>query len=53
MSIGIQHDPERESARLRWARLALGDDTVQLRRASVDAGHRSYWRAQGPARTAS
>ena len=37
----------REAERLAWARHALGDDTAQLQRASVDAGHRSYWRSSG------
>ena len=37
----------REAERLAWARHALGDDTAQLQRASVDAGHRSYWRSTG------
>lgn len=48
-------DPATElhaSQRLAWARGALGDATAELQRASVDAGHRSYWRSsgQGPAR---
>lgn len=40
------------SARLAWTQRALGDATAVLQRASVDAGHRSYWRSvgQGPAR---
>lgn len=36
---------ERETARLAWARVATGDAALQLQRASVDAGFRSYWRA--------
>ncbi len=36
----------REAARLAWARNATGEKQLQLQRASVDAGHRSYWRAQ-------
>ncbi len=36
---------DREAARLAWARAATGDATLQLQRASVDAGFRSYWRA--------
>ncbi|MDR1074732.1 MAG: phosphotransferase [Xanthomonadaceae bacterium] len=38
---------DRHDERLRWARLALKDDSAQLRRASEDAGFRSYWRSQG------
>ncbi len=40
------------SQRLAWARQALADERAQLQRASVDAGHRSYWRSagSGPAR---
>jgi aminoglycoside/choline kinase family phosphotransferase len=37
---------ERDAARLAWARAATGDAGLQLQRASVDAGFRSYWRAQ-------
>lgn len=37
---------EREAARLAWARTATGEKELALQRASVDAGHRSYWRAQ-------
>lgn len=37
----------RDADRLAWARHALGDDTATLLRASVDAGHRSYWRSSG------
>lgn len=37
-------DIARETARLSWARAATGDATFQLRRASTDAGFRSYWR---------
>ncbi len=35
------------SQRLAWARQALVDQHAQLQRASVDAGHRSYWRSAG------
>ncbi|GAB3377714.1 aminoglycoside phosphotransferase family protein [Lysobacter fragariae] len=34
----------RETARLAWARAATGDATLELHRASMDAGFRSYWR---------
>ena len=34
----------RDRQRLDWARAALGDGDVQLDRASMDAGFRSYWR---------
>ena len=37
---------EREAARLAWARAATDVPELELVRASVDAGHRSYWRAQ-------
>lgn len=37
---------DRETSRLAWARTATGDAELQLQRASVDAGFRSYWRAQ-------
>lgn len=37
---------DRETARLDWARNATGEAALQLQRASVDAGFRSYWRAQ-------
>ena len=47
MSLNPEQLQERESARLQWARQALGDDEAMLRRASVDAGHRSYWRSSG------
>ena len=35
------------SQRLAWARQALADEDAHLQRASVDAGHRSYWRSAG------
>ena len=34
----------RETARLAWARAASGDAALELHRASMDAGFRSYWR---------
>lgn len=37
----------RAEARLAFARTALGDASVTLERASVDAGFRSYWRSSG------
>ncbi|MFC6839052.1 aminoglycoside phosphotransferase family protein [Xanthomonas theicola] len=37
----------RAERRLRWARSALGDAQATLRRASIDAGWRSYWRSHG------
>ncbi len=37
----------RATARLAWARDALGDAGATLVRASTDAGFRSYWRTQG------
>ncbi len=47
MTPHLQHDDDRVVARLSWARKALDDDHAILRRASVDAGHRSYWRSGG------
>ncbi len=38
---------DRTTIRLAWAREALGDAHAHLERASVDAGHRSYWRSNG------
>lgn len=38
---------DRETARLDWARRAVGDSGISLQRASVDAGFRSYWRTLG------
>lgn len=35
----------RDQQRLDWARTATGHDVLDLQRASVDAGFRSYWRA--------
>lgn len=42
----------RETERLDWARRALSAPTLELERASADAGFRSYWRTLGiePAR---
>lgn len=37
----------RETERLAWARQVLVDQSARLQRASVDAGHRSYWRSTG------
>ena len=41
-------DP-RTSARTSWARAATGEPTLDLERASMDAGFRSYWRGQAAA----
>ncbi len=38
---------DRQNARLDWARRAIGDAGLDLQRASVDAGFRSYWRTLG------
>lgn len=38
---------DRSQQRLNWARGAAGDAWLELQRASVDAGFRSYWRTQG------
>lgn len=40
-------DLDRAPTRLAWARAATGDAALQLERASMDAGFRSYWRTQG------
>ena len=45
MSPSPQPDPRAE-ARTAWTRAILRDDTIEPVRASVDAGFRSYWRAQ-------
>ncbi|PJK02563.1 aminoglycoside phosphotransferase [Lysobacteraceae bacterium NML75-0749] len=37
----------RETQRLEWARSALAAPDLELERASVDAGFRSYWRTSG------
>lgn len=47
MTSDIHPQDDRQSARLAWVRQALDDDSVTLQRASVDAGHRSYWRSGG------
>lgn len=39
--------PDRAAARLTWARVATGDAGLELTRASIDAGFRSYWRSTG------
>lgn len=36
----------RATQRLQWARAALREESLELERASVDAGFRSYWRAR-------
>lgn len=38
---------DRETARLAWARAAVGEPALGLVRASADAGFRSYWRTTG------
>ena len=40
-------DQARQRARLGWTQRVLGDQGVELVRASVDAGFRSYWRTTG------
>ena len=47
MSLNPEQLQDRELIRLQWARQALGDEAATLQRASVDAGHRSYWRSSG------
>jgi aminoglycoside/choline kinase family phosphotransferase len=41
----LSEPDSRAVARLAWARAATGDANLDLQRASVDAGFRSYWRA--------
>jgi aminoglycoside/choline kinase family phosphotransferase len=48
MTLQAAHPP-RERQRLDWARDVAAEPTLELRRASVDAGFRSYWRTQGDA----
>lgn len=43
----VARDAERARARLAWARAATGDAALELERASMDAGFRSYWRTHG------
>ena len=44
-------DALRAAQRLAWAREASGDPALELVRASMDAGFRSYWRTQGEGRS--
>lgn len=46
MSAADHPDPRAER-RLAWARDTIGDPNIELVRASVDAGFRSYWRTLG------
>jgi aminoglycoside/choline kinase family phosphotransferase len=50
--VSTASDPDpRAAARTAWARAATGEPTLELERASMDAGFRSYWRghpAAGP-----
>ncbi|KGM56920.1 aminoglycoside phosphotransferase [Lysobacter arseniciresistens ZS79] len=48
MTLPAEDRPDRAAARLAWARAATGDATLELVRASTDAGFRSYWRAATP-----
>jgi aminoglycoside/choline kinase family phosphotransferase len=47
MALPATDDHSRDRQRLAWARAVLHDPSVQLERASVDAGFRSYWRTVG------
>jgi N-acetylmuramate 1-kinase len=38
---------DREASRLNWARTVTANPALELHRASVDAGFRSYWRGNG------
>ncbi|WP_101926076.1 MULTISPECIES: aminoglycoside phosphotransferase family protein [Luteimonas] len=40
-------DADRARTRLAWARATTGDAALELERASMDAGFRSYWRTRG------
>jgi N-acetylmuramate 1-kinase len=45
MTLDTASDP-RAAARTAWARAASGEPALDLERASMDAGFRSYWRGQ-------
>ncbi len=45
MTLDSDSDP-RAAARTAWARAATGEPSLDLDRASMDAGFRSYWRGQ-------
>ncbi|NOT86874.1 MAG: phosphotransferase [Lysobacter sp.] len=45
MTLDIESDP-RATARTAWARNATGEPALDLERASMDAGFRSYWRGR-------
>jgi N-acetylmuramate 1-kinase len=45
MTLDTASDP-RATARTAWARKATGEPALDLERASMDAGFRSYWRGQ-------
>lgn len=45
MTLDIESDP-RAAARTAWARNATGEPALDLERASMDAGFRSYWRGR-------
>ena len=47
MSLPMDDAAERERERLAWTRDVLGSAEVELARASMDAGFRSYWRTEG------
>lgn len=49
--VGMTEPDLRAVARLAWARTATGHPSLELHRASVDAGFRSYWRGNGPGGT--
>ncbi len=44
MTLPVADCPERAHARLAWVRAVTGEPTLELERASTDAGFRSYWR---------
>jgi hypothetical protein len=49
MTLSADDTSPRATERLAWARNALADDALDLERASMDAGFRSYWRTVGHA----
>ena len=51
MGTATEHDDARAGQRQAWAREVAGDHALELSRASVDAGFRSYWRAASPGTT--
>ncbi|HVR81330.1 MAG TPA: phosphotransferase [Luteimonas sp.] len=49
MNLPAETPSTRDHARLAWTRTTLDDSSIELQRASTDAGFRSYWRTSGHA----